>query len=279
MQKWWSILDIGIQSAIIDSAATVLVSLVGIGTVVWQIRSQFSQNRESIKETEKRRFKTEFFEKSIVVSEEFVEASVNFQSYLLTTKQSVEIATAMAKLEQPFPIPSQRVPELMRLHAAYSETALNMVRLIESRLVLDPRLAVFKNAILSLTYNVTEKFQKSYLSTAMRSLPIDRPQAGIFEYKPPTDNKTLITLTQDLIENLFDSTSYSADFDVEMQNLLLSDLFGRTTPHRIPLDKSHRVIRLENFEELNAYFLTDTDWGRMCNEVDKNVKERLENKA
>jgi hypothetical protein len=78
-----------------------------------------------------------------------------------------------------------------------------------------------------------------------------------------------------LLAALDDIQSYAEDFLVELQNILLGDLFGYSVSHRAPIDPNSRVVSLANFDELEGWFNNSTPWGRHCAKVVKETRQRL----
>ncbi len=78
------------------------------------------------------------------------------------------------------------------------------------------------------------------------------------------------------MEDALDTLSmYVTDFQVEMQNLLLADLFGHKADHRKPIDPRKFVVRLDQRDALMQRFQDDTDWGRLEQASNENVRRRL----
>lgn len=68
---------------------------------------------------------------------------------------------------------------------------------------------------------------------------------------------------------------YAEDFLVELQNILLGDLFGHAVSHRAPIDPNSKVVSLANCDELEAWFNNSTPWGKHCAKVQAETRQRL----
>lgn len=68
---------------------------------------------------------------------------------------------------------------------------------------------------------------------------------------------------------------YAEDFLVELQNILLGDLFGNAVSHRAPIDPNSKVVSLANFNELNLWFNNSTPWGRHCAALEEETRQRF----
>jgi hypothetical protein len=61
---------------------------------------------------------------------------------------------------------------------------------------------------------------------------------------------------------------------IEMQMVLLHELFEKSVKRCIPINPKYKVIRLDQYDELMAYFDT-TPWGIHQKEIDAQVREAL----
>lgn len=113
-------------------------------------------------------------------------------------------------------------------------------------------------------------FYRDFPTVVMQSLPTDKPEGGIFPYAPPTLGaaEAVKTFCKSVLNVISDGQCVAADFQVEMQNLLASELFGHRVEHRIPLDPKHQVFRIETAEEQRLWLSSETDWGRECAKID-----------
>ena len=112
-------------------------------------------------------------------------------------------------------------------------------------------------------------------------LPGEPAPAEQQAYNPPTpeDADELHSMAMAIVDDLSNVAAYVEDFSVEMQNLLVADLFGSRVEHRRPIDPSYRVITLRDAAPLERYFLEETEWGRWVTEEEARAVERLEGKG
>ena len=111
----------------------------------------------------------------------------------------------------------------------------------------------------------------------MQSIPVQLPDGSIFPYTPPTvEHASFIKrFCESFIAALDDATMYTEDFQVELQNHLLGDLFGKNVIHRKPLDPAKKVITFQRADELEHWFATSTDWGREMARIDADTVARF----
>ena len=107
-----------------------------------------------------------------------------------------------------------------------------------------------------------------YFNAALRVMPLgvskEPTEKATVVWTPPSTEALaqLEKLADELMATLMTLQSYVFDFQKEMQNLLLAELFDRTIPPRVPLDPNSVVIRLDHYEKLVTYFDQKSNWGR-----------------
>jgi hypothetical protein len=111
----------------------------------------------------------------------------------------------------------------------------------------------------------------------MPSLPVDNPQGGVFPYTPPSPAgfATIHGLTNRFIDSLGDATAYADDLLIELQNLLLGDLFKAKLRPRTPIDPAKRAVTLDKAEALEAWFRETTEWGAQAAQVEAATRARF----
>lgn len=160
--------------------------------------------------------------------------------------------------------------------SAYQTAIIRMLSLIGQSKFIDPRMDIFGTAFACESEAVRDTFSREFFPFVMRLLPVDRPGGQeIFPYQPPTIFQAEQTrmLADRIRDHVSNSVGYAVDFSVEMQNLLLADLFGSSVPRREPIDPEIKVIRLDQWEELNRHFRDDTEWGRQIAARDRQLRK------
>lgn len=73
--------------------------------------------------------------------------------------------------------------------------------------------------------------------------------------------------------------NWLGDFNIEMQNLLLNNLFKNKIQHRKPIDKKFFVVTTDEdrLKELNNYFDNHTNWGKARKKSEEHIKSQLLN--
>jgi hypothetical protein len=139
--------------------------------------------------------------------------------------------------------------------------------LIEDWIVVEPRLDFFKLAINSADHDVENQY-KIYMDRVMTSLPRDIKNAdGTFNiYWKTLETGTrsdLLTISDKLHYDCLTLLAYTLDFRDQMQMSLLKPLFpnSRIAPRK-PKDPKLVVLDVARADELETYFLTQTEFGR-----------------
>lgn len=254
--------------------AAALLALVGIG---WQLRSQAKQSRDAIAENERRKLKAAMYEDAIAVIRGLADASIELSTPILIMSQEVRAVAEAAAAGHQFPLPHARVPDLMAKWSAFSEAAIRFIFLVEDRRFIDPRLLVFRSAINSVLYDARELMNGPLFPKIVDLLPLQAPSGEMLPYTAPSLSaaEEFRALSVPFLAALNDATTYTEDFSVEMQNLLVADLFGRKVTHRAPIDPASKVISLDRYQELEAWFNNSTPWGQKCAQIDAETRQRF----
>lgn len=252
------------KSALIGALAVLIGAFAGFGGLILQLRSQGRQSRVAIAENERRRLKAEMYEDAVVVAEALTDAATGLSSQLLIMMIQLDIAAASAASGVAFTMPSARSQGLLTLYDVFTKAATRLVSLVEQRRIIDPRLTVFRTAIGTVLHSSRGLMFSEFVVNVLPILPMQGLDGQLYPYPGPSieQAKCARELGTRFTETLNDAVSYSEDFLIEMQNLLLGDLFDRQLAHREPPDPNSRVIRLDDEARLETYFRSETAWGR-----------------
>lgn len=278
----WEGLGPETKAAAIGGASTLLAAVVGAIVIFFQIGRQGKLNRESVAENERRRLKSKMYEEVEAACDALADAHSVYQSKLLIATQELQLAAYTHRDGRNYSIPRARIMELVDLNGKFQAALIGLIFLIERRQFIAPNILVFRSALNAAAYGASETFHKKLFPSGMTMFPADRPDGeGIYPYIPPTpdDADALHSLALTVIGHLHDVIAYAEDFSVEMQNLLVADLFGTTVLHRRPIDPNIRVVKIEDTSELEHYFNEETEWGRWAAAEEAKVAERIKGNA
>jgi hypothetical protein len=275
-------LDRGIQGPLIGAATTILTATVGACLVVWQIGRQAENAISQTRKTELIKLKVKLYEEIIETTEQAVNANVRFTGLLRLIKDELSTASRQRKSGVAQQRPRSEFLKVLEADREVSNLSIGIMTIVERWLIIDPRLDVFRSAMSAAFYDVRETLNGRLVPTLVPILPVNDPASGgPFPYQLPSDETigAIHDLCDELIENLSDVQSYVIDFQTEMQNLLLSDLFEHRVPTRQPLDPSLIAISLDRHKEIEEHLRTKTAWGRHRMRLEAETKARFADSA
>lgn len=257
--------------------ATLIAAFFGFGAIIVQIGAQGRQSRKSVAENERRRLKAAMYEDALLVCRAMSDESIELSNALLMMDMHLNIASAAAAAGLGFNQPTARFPALSAGYARFSDAALKVIFLIDNRLIIEPRLLVFPTALSVVLHDTRGLMFSEFVVHVMPSLPVDNPQGGIFPYTPPAPAgfQTIHALTTKFIDALGDATAYADDLLIDLQNLLLGDLFKAKLAPRKPLDPAKKAITLDQADQLEQWFRNTTAWGAEAGQVEAETRERF----
>lgn len=277
----WSGFGPETKAAIIGAVATIGVGIVGFGGLILQMKSQGRQSRDSIAENERRRLKASMYEDAVTVCREVADTSIELANALRMMMLQVEYAAQAHQNGQPFDLPAARYPILLEKYGQFSDAVLKFIFLVENRRVIDPNILIFRTAMNVVLHDTRKLMHSEFVVNVMVSIPAQLPDGSIFPYTPPSAKQAAVIkqLCERFIAALDDAVMYTEDFLVELQNVLLSDLFGQKVVHRKPLDPAKKVITLQQGDELEQWFATSTEWGREMARIEAETAARFLQRA
>lgn len=263
-EQWWKSLSEGVQSALIQGGFTLVAAFLGATFVIAQIRASARQQAAAIKAAEARRLRSEMFEQCLRVSNDMITATSDL--YVQLVHLDSELAWLIESQKdgnKPTPIIT-RHKKIMQRVEAWIQAASRFIALVEARQVVDLRLIVFRDAMCAVSNDVSKAMHGESARQVALALPIDQDEGP--PLYPVTITPVLALTMQHWAKRaaacVDDAEMIASDFQVEMQNLLMSDLFGNAVPHRVPGDPMHGVLRLDRSAEQQRWIAENTAWGR-----------------
>lgn len=272
---------------IIEMIVTVAGFTIAAWAIVWQMARQHRNSIELQKKNKRAEMRSEIYaillDRLRPTENAQVEAST-FVRMLPLSLRSYRYQKARGL--NPAPV-RERLPELLRLDGDLRDRVIHLFDIFESYAIVAPGFVVFQVALSAALHDLNDAFQP-LRRMAMRVLPIDLvtyidSNAGTaprpIHALPPLSDQEFVRLDQ-LVENYLQAvqqlSSYIHDLRVEAQNLLLRPLYpDQQAPRRKPIDPRHKVITLENAEELIAFFRTETPWGQSEQQSNDDVRREV----
>jgi hypothetical protein len=276
-------LDSGMKAALISgvigSVTTLMAALFGFGAIIFQMREQGRQSRQAIAENERRKLKASMYEDALLVSRAMSDFAIELSTKLRMMEVQLRAVDRAIKEGNRYLLPSTRLPLLSSIYSQFADAAIKVVFLIENRRIIEPRLLIFRIAISAVLHDITRLMFSDLHVLLLPALPIDGPGGDVLPYTPPhlAEISAIQILNERLLDSLGDAIAYSEDLLVELQNLLLGDLFERSLPPRCPLNPAKKVITLEKSGELEKWFRSSTEWGKAQTETEDLVRFKYSN--
>jgi hypothetical protein len=255
-----------------ETGATLLAATIAAFAVVWQIGRQARLTLKQSEHAEALKLKLAVYRDFNSAYANATQANAQLSSYI--RNYDMEIFTYRIQLEsgiQPS-APKARAEKLGDL-AHDCRIKMNVIAsLIEQWQIVDPRLTIFQTAFAAVSWEIEKAFS-AYFDFAIRTMPREVPghpqQGTLFPWQAPSPEATeAIKASGDKLEKaLLQQACFLIDFQKEVQNLLLGELFKNHVTPREPIDPEVVVIRLDDREHLVRHFEA-SEWGRERRQIE-----------
>ena len=240
-----------------------------------QNRSNIKLQKENIKDDIKRKFHAEIEE----VLSKASDAALDLAS-LLRRIYWIEYPSVKNSLDNGLPTNGFRVrmEDFMKAYSDTTRSAIEVISVIEKYEIIHPEIKIFQTAI-NVALDGMRKHYMKLQEELITFLPvITNDGRVILQPLPPVKKMDDYQKTHDLFQDAISHLSnWLGDFRIEIQNLLLGNLFKNKVPHRKPIGKKWIVVTTEkeNVRKLNDYFENETDWGRNKKRAENDAKALL----
>ena len=245
--------------ALVGAGATVLSALVGFSAIIFQIGRQGRHAIEANKQNEALKRKVEIYELTLATSRQASQATTDLAFYLRRLEWDLDLWQVMTEGNLHWRPPEARFSEYRRLSSEASQSVVKVMTMIESWHIVGPKLDIFRYAF-AMGLEGLRDVSASADDILIISMPIEGREG---EWTPPDDTR------RDRLKIRIEAEAYQADrlsawihdFQVEMQILLLSDLFPNPVERREPPDPNMFCIRLDRYEEIKDR-IDSSEWGK-----------------
>lgn len=175
----------------------------------------------------------------------------------------------------------RRPEDYTNAHFGFTKSVVRLIQEIESVDIIEPKLKIFRIALSSVVHDVTELYNKnSPRFFNFSSKDLIQPDGNKVTVSPNAiDEKTRDTIKSEMAEmsdKLLDGSAYLTDLSVDLQNLLLGEIFvSNKVKHREPIDPNKVVICTARYEELEKHFRENTNLGKQNEKIISEVKEQF----
>ncbi|MBY2966230.1 hypothetical protein HF251_26605 [Rhizobium leguminosarum] len=265
----------------IGAIATVIAATLGALVVIWQNAKQAKRATGQLRHTEALKLKMRVYEEIVCLCREAGDAQVSYSSYARGFVTDLTLYREMTRAGLSWGLPKARVPSLFEKQAHFNKAVIALISLAERWGVIHPGLEMYRSAFSVALHDAGIAFDP-YRSLVIRLMPAEIPnsplQGSLFPWTLPDDAtiQTLEVATEALIKAIDSFGGFMYDFQIDMQNLLVGELFEHRIAPRRPLDPKIVVARLDDWEELKGYFENSTAWGKMANDIDAQVRKANE---
>lgn len=255
-------MDGGIMTAMIAGGVTLLGIGVAAGVAVYQITKQARMG-----------LKVELYREILAAVEKQGEAEQELSTKLRVLNSLISVWIAPDQFPGTRPSPNTTWAELNELVHKVQREAAELMIIIERWQIVDTRLDVFGMAFGVALRDIRAAWaplshSASAVLAPMEGLPVplESPKGTV---------ERLRTESEDLLDATSKLSSWVADFQLEVQAVLLSDLFPNPLTHREPLDPEYFVIRLDRSAEIKDYFENRTTWGLEHKVIEARTREAI----
>lgn len=265
-------------SALIQGGATLATGGLAAWIVMYQVGRQGRDGLRQARHAEQLRLKLEVYDKMRDVIGRASTAILDF-SRLLNQLQYI----CLPDWSDPLPDgrvrvkPSSTGQELIDHHAQLGLAVADAIILIEQWSIVDPRLDLFRDAFNVAAHEIREKWTPLFVSVGVRLPPVELDGAEMDAWRAPSPDAcaAAIPACQALQDAVSLAECWLADFQTELQRLLLRDLFENRLPYRDAPDPRFFTIRLDRYDQLKKR-LGETAWGREAVRLEEQARAKAE---
>lgn len=251
IESLWNALPLDKKaSAVFQPLGTLMIWVLGAFLLLWQIRRQFRNAIKQNLENEKQKLKLQVYETFVPLCTNASNTQSALASFLRSFSMDLSSAQITHHHSKVFIVPSATSSDLLNLRREMMKAAIELLNFIERWAIIDLRMNIFKTAINAALEDISTTLTP-YFQLAARAMPFEKDS-----WTPPDESftKALEPLADNATNALITFGSYLFDFQAEMQNLLLGELFSHRVPPRSPVDPKHIVVTLDRHDELAALF-------------------------
>lgn len=256
-------LEAPVQAAIITATAACVSALIGFTAVFIQIGRQGRNAIKANTKNEELKRKVEIYERMLETTRKAQVAAVDLTGYLRKFRMSLDLRDVFPTTRN-VRVPAERFTEYQQLYNDASASFIGVMTVIESWHIIEPKLDVFRLAI-SVGLDELKKTDRAP-NLLVKTMPFPGHETG-WTMPSPEDRTALNVLIDQKIFEISRLSAWVADFQSEMQVLLLGELFPKPVERRNPPDPEQFCIRLDRYDEVKKK-LNSFEWIRQGEELD-----------
>jgi hypothetical protein len=250
-------LDPSVRAPIISAAATCLAALLGFGGVIFTIGRQGRNAINANTANEQLKRKIEIYEQVLGTTRRADEISVALTGFLNNFTLTLDLIRVSEDLGRQWQPPTARYPQYSELLSEAYAAFTGVITLIESWHIIEPKLDVFRYAI-SMGMRELTTVVRPIPDPLIYAMPAPRHEEK-WEFPDPQRLEVIKRRVEMEVNAISRLSCWVGDFKIEMQILLLSDLFRKPVERREPEDPDFFCIRLDRYGEIMRT-IGQTDW-------------------
>ncbi len=252
----------------LSPAIQIVVTLMSTLVIIWQVNSQnranFQLQQETIKNDLERTLHSQIEEKLVKLSNAQLKAS----SYAHKIYSALQSKCSLSKMGVEFNI-QEDCTKFAELNFKVSNCVNKLMLVIEQYEIIKPEIRIFITALNATVYDIYKPFNALH-SEACKFIPIDIKYENVNQInfiKRPLPNIDELKKIERLAKNynsvLLNIATVVYDLRIEIQNVLLGNLFKKKLNSREPGDPKYIVVKTDkkSLKKLKKYFYEKTSWG------------------
>jgi hypothetical protein len=255
-------MDSGISAALIGAVVVLLASAVAAAVAVYQVTKQA---RSALK--------VDLYKEVLAAIANQGEAEGELSTKLRVLNSLIGVWLSPEQFGGFRPTPNTTWAELNELVYKCQGQGADLMILIERWQIVDPRLDLFRMAFGVALRDIREAWQP--VSALVGGVVPAIAGAPPPELPPKETLERLKAANERVINAASKLSAWVADFQLEVQAVLLSDLFPNRLTHRQPIDPEYFVIRLDRFDALKDYFENRTPWGLEMKAINEQTRRLI----
>lgn len=252
----WITGDKELHAPIVSGAFTLCAAALAAFVVFRQLRRQAENTDKANRQIEAMKLKKEVYSDILPSIKKASKAVGNVSGYLRVFVSEVQTALYYEQNRHPIRIPVARFLKYNELMGKMSTAAIKLITFTEEWEIIEPKCELFRVAVSDVLHDIGQA-RTEYQHHLMRTMPIENAEGVAYPWTALNlDVDGLAAATEAFNDLLSTLQSYIHDIRIEAQIFLLSDMFNKEVKRREPIDPKYKVIRLDRYDELKAYFAT-----------------------
>ena len=259
----WNGLMAPVQGAIVSGTFTAVSAIVGVLVVMFQLKRQGENAVMANRATEAMKLKKDVYAEVVAACKDALDDQRSFVAYTMRFQLDVNNCRDSRDNHAPYSPPDARFAELLDRYFACLAKTDALISLQERWEIIEPRSSVFKLAFAEAKFQI-DKAHDNYGPLAMKLMPQHGTAGAPLAWQVPEqlEIEELRELGRKVRESFGRLRDWITDFQFEMQNLLLGEMFHHQVFARERQDPRNRTLRLDHYQELHRYFTQETELGK-----------------